>query len=162
MDRHDIRYMLEHRLLPQWFFEDKDKFVSLLLKNKGILFDVIDEIFQKETVDNPYSADQFGVEAAKLADEVFMIKIIFPEPEEEPLCYSSYLFFNLTFDKFAYFCIEKGNSAGDDYPFVCSWTKNGTHCNHGNCTFEEDNDFWRCADIYMKSEYGSELDSEEE
>lgn len=54
MDRHGIRYTFEHRLLPQWFFEDKERFVAVLLKDKGLLFDVINEIFQKENVKNPY------------------------------------------------------------------------------------------------------------
>ena len=149
MDRHGIRYMFEHRLLPQWFFKEKERFVAPILKDKGILFEVLDQIFRKENVDNPYSPEQFNSEAAKLTDEVLMVKITFPEPEEEPLCYCSYLFFDLAFEKIAYFCIERGNPAGDDLPFVCSWTKEGTHLNHGHCTFEEHNDFLRCADIFF-------------
>lgn len=76
MNRHGIRYMFEHRLLPQWFFEDKN------------------------------------------------------------------------------FCIEKGNSESGDFPFVCSWTPDEVQHNHGNCSFEDHNDFMRCADIHMEREYG--------
>ena len=149
MDRHGIRYTFEHRLLPQWFFEDKERFVAVLLKDKGLLFDVINEIFQKENVKNPYTPDQFDIEPARLTDELLMVKIIFPEPEEEPLCYCSYLFFDLAFENPAFFCIEKGNAYSDDRPFVCSWTKEGVHQNHGNCTFEGHNDFSRCVEVFM-------------
>lgn len=79
MDRHGIRYTFEHRLLPQWFFEDKERFVAVLLKDKGLLFDVINEIFQKENVKNPYTPDQFDIEPARLTDELLMVKIIFPD-----------------------------------------------------------------------------------
>ncbi len=156
MDRHTIRYMFEHRLLPEWFFEDKEQIVLPLLKDKGILFEVIDEIFRKEKVENPYSPEQFEVEPSKLTEEVFVVKIIYPEPEEEPLCYRSYLFFDLAFEKTAFFCIEKGGSLSDALPFVCAWTKDGAHKNYGNCTFDEHESFLKCASIYMRNEYGME------
>ncbi len=154
MDRHGIRYMFEHRLLPKWFFEDKMKFIGLLLHEKETLFNRINNIFKIAEVDNPYSLEDFNVTAAKITDDVLMLRIGFPEPEEEPLCYCAYLFFDESFEKVSYFCIEKGNAVSDNYPFVCSWTPDGVHRNHGNCSFEDDNDFIRCVDIHMKREYG--------
>ena len=155
MDRHGVRYVFEHRILPQWFYEDKEQFVGLLLHDKNVLFRVINNIFEKEEVSNPYTEDDFGVIASKVTEDVLMIKITFPAPEEEPLCYCSYLFFDHDFEKINYFCIEKGNEYGENYPFVCSWDEDG-HSNYGNCTFEEHNDFLRCADLYMKNTYGIE------
>ena len=154
MDRHGVRYQFEHRFLPEMFFEDKAQFIGIVLKDKNILFRVIDEIFTKGEVPNPYSEDDFTIDAARIAEHVLMLKISFPEPEEEPLCYCSYLFFDDEFEKLGYFCIEKGNEESNSYPFVCSWTPEGTHVNHGNCTFEDNNDFLRCADIFMEKEFG--------
>lgn len=54
----------------------------------------------------------------------------------------------------AFFCIEKGNEAGSNLSFVCSWTKEYCHRNHGNCILEDDEDFIRCASIFMYEEYG--------
>lgn len=150
MDRHGIRYYFEHRLLPGWFFEHKEEFVGLILHDKTILFEMINDIFTDEKVSNPYKKEDFDVIASKVTDEVKMLKIIFPEPEEEPLCYCSYIFFDDEFEKISYFCIEKGNEASDNMPFVCSWSEDVIHSNHGNCTFEEYNDFIRCAEIHMK------------
>ena len=133
MDRHGIRYIFEHRLLPKWFFEDKMQFVGLLLHKKDILFNVISDMFEKEEVTNPYSLESFDVTAIKITDDVFMLRIGFPEPEEEPLCYCAYLFFDENFEKTSYFCIEKGNEESREYPFVCSWTPDAMHYNHGNC-----------------------------
>lgn len=85
MDRHGVRYQFEHRILPQLFFEDKAQFIGIILNDKDVLFRVIDEIFSGEEVTNPYSKDDFTIEAARIAESVMMLKIIFPEPEEEPL-----------------------------------------------------------------------------
>lgn len=154
MDRHGIRYMFEHRLLPQWFFENKMEFVGLLLHEKEILFNVISDIFVEENVDNPYSVDDFGVSVAKIAEDVLMLRIGFPDPEEEPLCYCAYMFFDENFEKVSYFCIEKGNSESEGCPFVCSWTPDEVHYNYGNCSLENYNDFIRRSDIHMEREYG--------
>ena len=151
---HQIRYVFEHRLLPQLFFENNAQFVGMVLKDKAVLFRIIDDIFQKEDVENPYTEEQFDIETAKIAEGVMMMKIILPEPEDEPLCYCCYLFFDNNFEKLSFFCIEKGNEIGQMYPFVCSWTSGGAHNNHGNCSFENHGDFLRCADIHMEREYG--------
>jgi len=151
---HQIRYVFEHRLLPQLFFENNAQFVGMVLKDKAVLFRIIDDIFQKEDVENPYTEEQFDIETAKIAEGVMMMKIILPEPEDEPLCYCCYLFFDNNFEKLSFFCIEKGNEIGQMYPFVCSWTSDGAHNNHGNCSFENHGDFLRCADIHMEREYG--------
>lgn len=155
MNRHDVRYVFEHRVLPQGFFEEKSRFVGFILSDKHILFRIIDDFFQKEKIDNPYEDDNFKIVASRITEDVTMLNFIFPEPEEEPLCYSSYLFFDKEFEKLSYFCIEKGNPESVNYPFVCSWTSDGSHLNHGNCTFEEHNDLLRCVELHMKRYYGS-------
>lgn len=154
MNRHKIRYMFEHRLLPHWFFENKLSFIGMLLREKEILYRILNDIFEKEEEENPYTVDMFKVSSLKIADEIMMVKISFPEPEEEPLCYCSYLFFDKAFEKLGYFCIEKGNEEGGRCPFVCSWTREGAHRNYGQCSFENNGDFLRCSDIYMEEMHG--------
>lgn len=153
MNRHEIRYMLEHRFIPKWFFEDKGKFIGTVLHEQGILFEVIDDLFQKEGVENPYSAEDFKVMAAKITDDVLLLRIGFPEPEEEPLCYCAYLFFDADYQKLGYYCIEKGNAESGDLPFVCSWTPDEVHHNYGNCTMEGHDDLRRCMDVHMELMY---------
>ncbi len=50
-------------------------------------------IFEQEGVSNPYTEDDFDVIASKVTEDILMLKVTFPEPEEEPLCYCSYFFF---------------------------------------------------------------------
>lgn len=153
MDRHGIRYIYEHKLLPDWFFKDKSQFIGMLLHDKSILLGIIEEMFEKEELQNPYQEDEFKIDATKIEEDIFMLKIIFPEPEEEPLCYCAYLFFDNEFEKTSYFCIEKGNDAGNNIPFVCSWTTDGCHHNYGGCTFENYGDFLKCAEIHLQNHY---------
>ena len=152
-NRHNIRYYFEHKLLPQWFYDKKEQLVGAIIHDKSILFRVIDDIFNDEEIDNPYKEDDFDISKIKISDDVMVLKLIFPEPEEEPLCYCSYLLFDINFEKISYFCIEKGNELSQDQPFVCSWTSDGSHLNHGNCTFEEDNDLMRCAAVHLQRFY---------
>lgn len=159
MNAHEIRYMFEHRVLPQWFFEGKDRFVGMILNDKTVLFRIIDDMFRKEEIKNPYTEEQFKTETAKIAEETMMIKIMLPDPEDVPLCYCCYLFFDKDFEKPGFFSIEKGNNIGSKtsktIPFVCSWTADGSHNNYGNCSLENSQDFIKCADIYIEQEYGS-------
>ncbi|MBE5943198.1 MAG: hypothetical protein E7264_11780 [Lachnospiraceae bacterium] len=159
-DLHGVRYMFEHRLLPGWFFDEGKQLVAMLLHEKSILFELIDDIFTKEGVENPYKKEDFDVDAAKITDEVMMLKIIFPEPEDVPLCYCSYMFFNMDFDKIDYFCIERAEDNDSTCPFVCSWTQEGSHINYGRCSSENNNDLIMCADIYMKKQYGFTRDED--
>lgn len=112
-------------------------------------------MLKHENMENPYTPDQFRVGLMRMTEEVFALKIESPEPEEAPLCYFSYYFFNKEFNVTAYYCIEKGRSIlGGEQPFVCSWTADGVHLNHGTCSFENHEDFIRCADLFMESKFG--------
>ena len=107
--------------------------MGLLINKKEILFEIISTLFNDEQILNPYSPEDYKVTMQKVTDEVRMIKMEFPKPEEEPLCYCAYMFFDDTFHKISYFCIERGNSEDNEYPFVCSWTPDGAHHNYGMC-----------------------------
>ena len=156
MDRHGVRYLFEHRLLPQFFFTETENFIGTLLSEKDVLYRIIDSLFRKEDLENPYTAGQFSAEAAKITEQILMIKITFPKPEEAPLCYRTYLFFDTDFGKLGYYSVEKNSGIIDDEPFVCSWSRDGQHRNYGNCSLEDDEDFRRCLEIHLKTGYGTE------
>ena len=44
MTVYDIRYSFEHRILPSWFYKHKRQFAGLLLKDKNVLYEIIDDI----------------------------------------------------------------------------------------------------------------------
>ncbi len=153
MTNFEVMYVLEHKLLPNWFFTEKERLVAPLIGQDDFVFSVLDDICKKENLENPYDKESFIINSAKLSEDILMIKLTFPEPDAEPLCYCSYLLFDINFEKTAYFCIEKG---GDGCPpFVCRWGSDGGHFNCGTCTLEDNNDLTRCFDIYL-SMYGKD------
>ena len=38
MNLHQIRYLIEHRLLPNFFYTEKEAFIGMLLKGKKSIF----------------------------------------------------------------------------------------------------------------------------
>ena len=104
---------------------------------------------EEQGLECPYTEDQFNVEAVKLSKDISLLIITFPEPEQGPLCYKSYLFFDEDFGRSMYFCIEKNS---ENVPTVCAWNQNGEHAEYMACSFEDSDDFVKCSTIF-KSEF---------
>lgn len=146
MNLQNVRYGFEHRILPNGFYTDKQNFVGMILNNKNVIFEILSEMLEKENIDNPYTADQFRIDSAQLTDEYYMLKLTFPEPEEEPLCYWCYLIYDKNFERTMYFCLEK---AGDsDTPVVCAWNAKGEHMDYGSCALDDTKAFTMCSQIF--------------
>lgn len=105
---HASRYVLEHRIIPQYLFEHGIGFMAALAdKEKNFLSDILLDIMEDEGVKNPYGDTPITVETIKIED-ILVARIIFPKPEEEPLCYKSYAIFDVESLKAAYYCLEMG------------------------------------------------------
>ena len=154
MNTHEITYLFEHQLLPSWFFQQKEQFIGMILQHKDFLFRVIDDIFVRENIDNPYREDEFDVGMLEITDEVFMVEIKFPKPNDTTLCYNAYMFFDKEFEKTNYFCIEYSANIKEGSAFICGWTAEGDHLNYGTCELEENACILKCADIFMETHYG--------
>lgn len=150
MGRHEVRYAFEHQILPHLFYKDKEQFVGMVLQDKGVLYEIISSIFDKEGVENPYVDEDFEVEPIRLSEDVLMLKITLPEPEEEPLCYSIIMIFDLDFKIIKFYCIEKGNEQGSFQPFVCAWTEDERHLNYGHCGLDDNSGITKCVEIFAE------------
>lgn len=73
------------------------------------------------------------------------MKITYPEPEEVPLCYCSYIFFTPEFNHLAYFCVEKG----EGHAFLCRWTQEESHEKFGEVAMDEQGQILQCLNIYL-------------
>lgn len=153
MNLTESMYYFEHTLLPAWFFGEKKKFVIAALNDKTFLYRVCSDVLKNEEVANPYKAEDFVAEPAKITDELLMMRIIFPMPAEEPLCYCSYMFFDNDFKQISYYTIEKGDPKKGPLPHVAEWTVDGVHHKIGRCGFENMGDFKACVDAH-KAKFG--------
>ena len=155
---HDIEYFYQHVLLPQFFHDQKQIFVSVALKEPDFLFDLLNKVCTDHGEENPYSREDFKAEPIRLTKNILVLALTFPKPKETPLCYKQYIFFDQEFENTQYFCIEKTYDDEEDiFPYVCSW--NGeSHCNYGRIGMEEEHaDLMRCAEIFAENALGREL-----
>ena len=133
---HGARYALEHRIIPKYLYENGIGFMGAIAdKEANLLNKVLLDLLSEDGVVNPYGEDPIKVEPFRVED-IIIARIIFPEPEEDPLCYESYAFFNSKDERAAYYCLEKGQPGEE--PFLCGWSEDGIHLNFNNCSMDRD------------------------
>ncbi len=147
---HSARYMFEHRLIPHLLYQEGIGFMGAIVGEKNILNDIFKDVMQKEGVENPYGEEAIKVEPFRIKD-IIVAKIIFPEPEEEPLCYEAYALFDIENDRAGYYCLEAGGAV-DDRPFLCGWSEDGVHLNYDNCSFDRDELLLNIFKLFMEYE----------
>ena len=132
------------------FFENKERFIEAIAQDKAFVYRIFNDIYKKENVDNPYTQEQFRTDAVSIDENLMVIKLLFPEPEKAPLCYYSFLFFDKSSEKINFFCIEKSSIEANPLPHLCGRSADGSHLNYGRGTFEEEDNFLKCVEIYRK------------
>ena len=141
----DILYPFEHKLIPSVFYQKQDGFIKAVLSNKELLYQILNDMFFEIEIENPYTPEDVPISVIKLHDTLFVLKITYPEPEEVPLCYCSYIFFTPEFNHLAYFCVEKGEGRA----FLCRWTQESNHENFGEVAMDEQGQILQCLNIYL-------------
>lgn len=133
-----IRYVFEHRLLPEMYFEDKEELIALLLEEEGILiYRLMHTLFRDEGMECPYTKEQFQT-IFERRDELFLVVIRMPQPEEKLLCSSIILIFDEKFQHMRYLTVEfsekvKKGGANRDIYMMGEWTSAGWHRLYGQC-----------------------------
>lgn len=141
----DILYPFEHKLIPSVFYQKQDVFIKAVLSNKELLYQILNDMFIENEIENPYTPEDVPISVIKLHDTLFVLKITYPEPEEVPLCYCSYIFFTPEFNHLAYFCVEKG----EGHAFLCRWTQEESHEKFGEVAMDEQGQILQCLNIYL-------------
>lgn len=131
---HTSRYILEHKVIPNLLYSEGFGFMAAIVSKNNVLNKIFKDIMNEEGVENPYGDKPITVDPFKI-DNILVARINFPEPEEMPLCYRSYVFFNAETENAAYYSIEKGQNDGEI--FLCGWNKEGVHLNYGGCPDDE-------------------------
>ncbi|WP_026658608.1 hypothetical protein [Butyrivibrio sp. AC2005] len=112
-----VRYLFEHQVLRDQFFNLPDKTVETILKKDGLL-----TIFRIATkfngCDNSYSPEDYHIVFMRKDLDINTICIECPNPKYTPLCYRIYIIFSDDYTNLGYYTIECGvnNNA-----FLCGW-----------------------------------------
>jgi hypothetical protein len=129
---HDARYYFEHDLLPRFFFENGLDFMGAIAnKEDNVLNKVFLDILEKSNLDNLYGDNPIQIEPFAVKD-IYIAHLTFPNPEDEPLCYETFMIYNIETNICGFYCIEKGSK--ENQRFLCEWTKETQHLNYGVCS----------------------------
>lgn len=146
MDIKEIRYLFEHRLLPQWLYREKETLISVLLqKDKNMAFQIFSDICKKENVEMPYKEEQYRIIPYGLSDKAAAVCLQLPSAEVSPQCERVYFVFDQEKEKFAFYSVEKG---AFDYNVLCGWSEDGGHLNYGKCPEDENEELKRLLDLF--------------
>ncbi|HJJ29162.1 MAG TPA: hypothetical protein O0X70_07225, partial [Methanocorpusculum sp.] len=139
-----FRYLLEHSVLPRAVLLDTEKTLALLtFEKEKFLAQIAAGIAEKTGEENPYTESDFRVFPIP-AKNVNGILISMPEAVKELQCRRIYITFAMENKKPAhvrYFTVEKGKQKLHDdkaRDFLCEWTADGKHRNHGTVEGFED------------------------
>lgn len=81
-------------------------------------------MFGEEGFSNPYSLSQFRVISGVSSNGFCVIKLIFPRPEVDWLCYVAYLIYKPNSRVLGYYTIERNDAGG--VPMICSVSMYGS------------------------------------
>lgn len=140
-----LRYLFEHRILPGWVYRDTEGFVESLLEQREYLYGIAKEFYLENHAELPYGPEEFSLETIMEGDGRIVLKLDFPFPEQMPLCYHAYLFFDKKLEKIDYYSIEK-SGIDEKEAVLCGWKQDGSHMNYGKLDLKDA--FNRCMELY--------------
>lgn len=141
------RYELEHKLLPLFYFRDKNLFIFKLLESsEEILYDVINNFCELMGCENLYKKEDYKVEPLSVNKDVKIVRVTMPDPMVELECKYVYFIFDLEFEKMKYFTVEKASKQKE---FLCGWDEHKNHLNYGFCPKDLNEQLRKIIEIYM-------------
>lgn len=112
-----VRYCFEHEILCYLFLEDFKCIEMLKERKEEMLMDVMNQISDREEIENPFEIDEFEIETENYQDYE-MIRIKMPEPVQENNCLE--IVPVIKGNKVRYFTVEIGETS--EILFICEWT----------------------------------------
>ena len=151
----DALHLLEHKLLPDLFFEGKAGFIDYATdREPNGIFEAFRQIVESKNVENPYAPEDFERHMIELTDgrtadeyKEFALIVSYPEPEIASLCFKSFFLFDATCSNQAYFTLEKMEKNGN--PYIYDWNPDGTHPFRGTVSFNETDQLRRLVGLYL-------------
>lgn len=144
-----FRYMLEHRMFPDMLYTRKVDLLNAILDKGGKFFSDLYLIYAP-TNDIVYKEEDFKISAKRCQSDdkmLYYLVVTMPEPTMPLLC------------KRVYFCYEEKTGivkyytselAEDGTLMMCSWNKHQEHSNYGSSPMDEELEFRRIGNIFLK------------
>ncbi|MDY3928234.1 MAG: hypothetical protein SOZ34_02610 [Clostridia bacterium] len=115
-----IRFLVEHKVLPAKLNDDPVYIITSLIADKGAYINnFYNGIYAQNKLENPYSNNDFGVSDPFDVNDVKGIRIDMPEKNmSKALCKSVYIVYNEKYTKYLYLMVQAEN---DDKYKLGSW-----------------------------------------
>ena len=160
MSSYEDMYFFEHRILPYYFYTYQSSFVIALLEDGNFIFQLMDGLFEEDDDEYDddhtvfYTEEDFTCGLVYSKYDINVIMIEYPSPERELLCYSTFLFFDIGFERPLFITVESTLHSEQQIPFICSWIpdSNGDflHIVYHTCTMNNKKNFFDALAIYKK------------
>ena len=136
----NILYQFEHNFLPQWAYGAPDFFNDLINHGeKETLYRAAKNVYDKNGLEFPFKEDDFSGFHVRLDVDTVCVLLRFPEPQEVPLCYCSFIFMDANTNQIQYYTLEKGADpiTNREMRFMCGWDKKLEHKQYGSYYVDE-------------------------
>ena len=161
MSSYEEMYFFEHRILPYYFYTYRSSFVIALLEDGNFIFQLMDGLFEEDDDEYDddhtvfYTEEDFSCGLVYSKYDINVIMIEYPSPEKEMLCYSTFLFFDISFERPLFITVEHSEVSVEHHmPFICSWIPdekgNFLHMVYHNCGLDNKENFFYALAIYKK------------
>ena len=126
----NVLYFMEYKYIPEVCKKIGRDFICSVVHDVGVLNKVFTDMCAEEEIENPFTDDSWDRDYVRMSQNIFILKIKFPDPFVSPLAYSGYLVFDRDFKKVQYYTLEKSNSRFGSSVIVGSM-ENDCHNNYG-------------------------------
>lgn len=146
-----LRYFYESEVLVHVLYNNTAGLIHSLINDKSILYKNIDKLYRSTGEKIPYTLDEYSIGIIKIIDDLYMLKITFPKPEVQPLCYCAYVFFGYNFKLLSFFYVERATMMEGNEVCLCTWTQSKEHINYGMYSIiNVEEIIERCVDITIE------------
>lgn len=147
-----FRYTLEHKLLPNMFYEQKVRMLNAILDKGGKFFSDIYLVYSPVDAEKAYSENDFGIEVKRCQyDEnrrtLDFLIVTMPKPTSSTLCRRVYFCFEEKTGAVKYYTSER---CADSSYAMCSWTEQSEHENYGTAPKTAEKEFQKIGNMFLK------------
>lgn len=143
-----LRYRMEHELLPERFQQDGKKFLDALLKpGYNIPYSMLVKQCEIEDVVCTYHSEQFVAVDVSPVKSWQVVMVTMPKPESETNCDCMYFFVDTNTGRRHLFMVELSSRENEYY--LCGW-RNGAHFNYGTCTLDKKEQMERMKEMFSR------------
>ena len=148
-DMEQFRYTLEHEILPNMFYKNKSDMFNAILDKGGKFFSDLYLIYGPVT-DIVYTENDFKISAKRCMSDnkmLYFLVVDMPEPTMPLLCQRVYFCCEVESEFVRYYTSELGENGSY---LMCSWNKHHIHTNYDTAPEDEEQEFRRIGNIFLK------------